>query len=295
VGAGSAFWFSLRYPKGQTSRSVQPANGVEAETIRKMSAAPPSAAPAALRVLVADDSVVNRQITKELLEHLGYQVDQVVDGVEVLLAMQSNAYAAVLMDCQMPKMSGYDATKELRRREHGARTPIIAVTAHAMAGERERALEAGMDDYLAKPLCPEGLAATMRRWTSGTPSTTDEMPSTAQPNETSAEILSSKSRRSQKVAKLFLEELAGRLNRLRRSLDLADIEGWQADAHQLKGSSVSIGALRLAKTMAELEEKPLADVKRAFPRLEAEVEAVRRALRTELKLSDPPPGVEVPR
>ena len=299
VGAGSTFWFVLSYPKGQPSAmAVDAARAVEANGKGRMQspvAALGERSAAAPLILVADDSIVNRQITSELLEHLGYEVDQAIDGVEALQAMESKSYAAVLMDCQMPKMSGYEAVRELRRRERGARTPIIAVTAHAMAGERERALEAGMDDYLAKPLCPEGLAATMRHWVGGTTTSTPEAPTPADRPEAAAEILSSQSRRSPKVAKLFLEDLSGRWSRLCRSIDLADVDGWKAEAHQLKGSSISIGATRLAKALSDLEAMLLVDAELTLPRIEAEVQAVRRALMSELQLSEHPASAEVQR
>ena len=292
VGAGSTFWFVIRYPKGQTAGAkVDATLDVAAKSSPSHRAAPSRGRGAAApRVLVVDDSIVNRQITSELLEHLGYEVDQVVDGVEALEAMESKPYAAVLMDCQMPRMSGYAATKELRRRERGARTPVIAVTAHAMAGERERALEAGMDDYLSKPLCPEGLAATMRRWVSETVAAPAEEPPAVDQTQEGIDILSSKSRRSSKVAKLFLEDLSGRWARLRRSINLADIDGWKAEVHQLRGSSISIGATRLAKALGELESMLLVDAELALPRLEAEIQAVRRALMSELRTSEPPPA-----
>jgi HPt (histidine-containing phosphotransfer) domain-containing protein len=97
------------------------------------------------------------------------------------------------------------------------------------------------------------------------------------------------------VARLFLEDLSGRWSRLRRSIDLDDASEWKAQAHALKGSSISVGAMRLAKALLELEEMVIADARRALPRLEAEVQAVHEALMKEQRFSEPPAGIEVGR
>ena len=99
------------------------------------------------------------------LEVLGYQADAVEDGRQVLQALDEAAYDLVLMDCQMPELDGFEATRRIRRQERGSRhLPVIAVTAHAIKGDRERCLEAGMDDYLAKPFRVEQLSALLERW-----------------------------------------------------------------------------------------------------------------------------------
>jgi two-component system, sensor histidine kinase and response regulator len=117
-------------------------------------------------VLLAEDNAANRYVTARMLEKLGYRVDAVKDGVEAVEALsRTSEYAALLMDVQMPQMDGYAATKEIRRNEGGGRhTPIIAMTGSAMQGDREKVLEAGMDDYVLKPVGLEELGEVLRRW-----------------------------------------------------------------------------------------------------------------------------------
>jgi CheY-like chemotaxis protein len=111
-----------------------------------------------LPVLVAEDNPVNQIVAKRMLETLGYDVEVVENGVEAVQAVSTGAYALVLMDCQMPELDGYEATRQLRSRETGGRRiPIIAMTAGAMEGDAARCYEAGMDDYISKPVSLERL------------------------------------------------------------------------------------------------------------------------------------------
>jgi signal transduction histidine kinase/CheY-like chemotaxis protein len=116
-------------------------------------------------ILVAEDNEVNQILAASMLSRRGYRSEIVSNGAEALRSLSQRPFAAVLMDCQMPELSGYDATGRLRVREQGrARTPVIAMTAHALHGDRERCLLSGMDDYLSKPLNPDELDRTLGRW-----------------------------------------------------------------------------------------------------------------------------------
>jgi two-component system, sensor histidine kinase len=160
VGRGSTFWFDVRLEPVAAPLLA----GVEAPVVREMQASSPQRRP---RILVVEDNPVNREVAVGMLDNLGCTTQVADDGRLAIEAMNGSAYDAVLMDCQMPVMDGLTATAEIRRRELSsgyARVPIIALTANAMEGDRERCLAAGMDDFLSKPFTQQQLAALLKRW-----------------------------------------------------------------------------------------------------------------------------------
>ena len=117
------------------------------------------------RILIAEDNPVNQRVASLQAKNLGFETDVVNNGEEALASLDRLAYTLVLMDCQMPLMDGYQATRELRKREQsGRRTPVIAMTANAFASDREACIQAGMDDFLAKPVNLRALAMVLDRW-----------------------------------------------------------------------------------------------------------------------------------
>jgi CheY-like chemotaxis protein len=115
------------------------------------------------RILMAEDNVINQRVGKLILQRAGFAIDLVADGVETLEAHKKHPYDLILMDCQMPIMDGFEASREIRRLAL-PQPAIIAVTANALVGERERCLNAGMDDYLSKPFQAEQLVAVVMKW-----------------------------------------------------------------------------------------------------------------------------------
>ena len=187
LGEGATFWFKVPLPVAEfgTATAVLPAvHPAHAErelgAISNSRLSPLSSSRVEpsegsketpkVRILVAEDNAINRTVALSQLEALGYQGEAVENGRQALEALEREAYDLVLMDCQMPEMDGYAAVRRLRRREtDDQHLPVIAVTAHALKGERQRCLKAGMDDFLAKPLRLHELAATLERWLPITP------------------------------------------------------------------------------------------------------------------------------
>jgi PAS domain S-box-containing protein len=156
VGVGSLFYVDLPLP------AAQPPQTAPCEPTADLPEAFPNR-----RILLVEDNEVNRKVATRLLAKLQVQVDIAVNGLEAVQKATETAYDLILMDCQMPEMDGYEATRTLRRQ--GVQTPIIALTANALEGDREKCLACGMNDYLSKPIQADKLRQTLARWLSETP------------------------------------------------------------------------------------------------------------------------------
>ncbi|MFN8588885.1 MAG: response regulator [Candidatus Eisenbacteria bacterium] len=121
------------------------------------------------RVLLVDDNTINQKVGSRVLAKLGCRVDLAADGREAVTMYRDLPYDVVFMDCQMPEMDGFEATAEIRRIEatSGGRTPVVAMTANAMEGDRQRCLDAGMDDFVSKPIREDRVREALERWTEG--------------------------------------------------------------------------------------------------------------------------------
>ncbi len=206
------------------------------------------------RLLVAEDNPINQEVLLEILTQLGCSADVVGDGKSALDALQERSYPVVLMDCQMPVLDGYEAVRRLRLvAGPSARTPVVAVTAHAVEGERAKAIAAGMDDYIAKPVSPAALGALLERWLP----VVEKVTTIPAPASDSERALDPSCRRSARVVDLFHALVPGQVDVLLEAITIGDFVTVQATAHKLRGSSLSIGAQRMARLCEELETHPM--------------------------------------
>jgi len=246
-------------------------------------------------LLVAEDNTVNQQVARSMLEAQGYRVDVVANGREAVAALERRAYAAVLMDIQMPEMDGFAATAAIRRIEGSEHhTPIIALTAHALRGEREKCLEAGMDDYLAKPIMPQALDAALRRWVMRDAQALEPgdmaVPEAATDAALDWTVLENLRKLEVATRKTILPQLLAsftaatprRLTALHEAIAAGDTDALYREAHTLKGSSANMGAWRMAQLCGDLETlsqtNDLSQAASILTSIEAEYERVRVAL-----------------
>jgi signal transduction histidine kinase/CheY-like chemotaxis protein/HPt (histidine-containing phosphotransfer) domain-containing protein len=263
--------------------------------------ASPSPAPPGkfAHVLLAEDFAVNREMASGMLELLGVRCTTVVDGREVVPALEQQRFDLILMDCQMPEMDGYAATAAVREWERtaarGGRIPIVALTANAMAGDREQCLKAGMDDYLSKPFTQQALRTIIQRWAPDSlpPGTAEPAPAAVPiaappPTQLSVNPRTLDSIRTmspnllEKVIQVYLRDLPGCVAQIREALASNDADGLRRSAHGLKSSSANAGADRLVDICKALElmgrSGAIALAAERIAELELEAMQVRKAL-----------------
>ena len=245
--------------------------------------------PAGLHILLAEDNAINRMLASKILEMRGHRVATALNGKEALAALEGQSFDLVLMDVQMPEMDGFEATKALRDVERGTgrHLPIIAMTAHALKGDRERCLEAGMDGYTSKPIDPEELWREIAAVLAARP----EKPSN--PVECEDDILDRKQLDCLKhlspngalvreLVDIFRRECPTMLKALRDAVARRDAPALQKNAHLLKGSLLSLGAVRAGREAQELEllgkSGELREAERRVEHLIVEIERFQKAI-----------------
>lgn len=247
----------------------------------------PGPSQASLAILLAEDNVVNQRLAVRILEKMGHRVQVVGNGREALAALENDRFDVVLMDVQMPEMDGFEATGHLRQleRERGGHQPVIALTAHAMAGDRERCLEAGCDGYLSKPFQVDELRATLEQVTAKAHGVdrSDGKKSDAAFDRTAAlERVGGDLPFLQELAAFLLEGLPTDLDNLRTALARRDRGTIAAVAHTIKGSVGNFDARTTTERALQLEQlAPSADmseVAEAVNALIREVDKLRVAL-----------------
>jgi signal transduction histidine kinase/ligand-binding sensor domain-containing protein/CheY-like chemotaxis protein/HPt (histidine-containing phosphotransfer) domain-containing protein len=219
------------------------------------------------RILLAEDNVVNQKVARGTLEKMGYKIDIVSNGAEALAAWETGRYQIILMDCQMPVMDGYEAARQIRQREGGTRhVSIIALTADAMKGAEQQCRDAGMDDYLTKPLDRDRLADTIARHVGSARPGTMKRRSSAPSSQSAAGLdapvdwarfmtaTDGDKAFAQELVQLFIDSGDAALRDISAALGRGDMATIGSVAHSFKGSSASICAQPASAAAARLEE-----------------------------------------
>jgi PAS domain S-box-containing protein len=261
-GRGSTFWFTAVFDLPLPNQ-IQAANGPKNRRVHDRRGASRTASDA--RILVAEDNTTNRIVALAQLRKLGYRADAVENGAEAVAAVESGGYGLVLMDCQMPVMDGFEATRRIRESMIPGvpGIPIIALTASAMSADRERCLAEGMNDYLSKPVDLARLGDLLAMWLpvagaveSGAGQHFREQ-AAADVNVFNAKDLMERLMGDREIAgiilKEFLEGTPSQLNKLRQHLDAANAPGMRFEAHTLKGAAATVAADSLREIALAME------------------------------------------
>jgi PAS domain S-box-containing protein len=287
-GRGSEFWFTARFekqPSHASTRQPSPANPSGARAARLSNT----------RVLLAEDNKTNQLVAMGILKRLGMRADVVADGKKAVEALRSTNYDLVLMDVQMPEMDGLEATRAIRAAASGVRNhavPIIAMTAHAMQGDRQSCLAAGMSDYIAKPVTPAVLSALLEEWLAGPPSSGPPVASAKVPGRAAgpatfnADALIERAmgdrELAEAVARSFLADTPRRIAILRGHLKAGNTKDVECQAHTIKGAAATVGGEGLVGWAFALEQAgragDLASAGSALVELIAEFERLRQAM-----------------
>jgi CheY-like chemotaxis protein/HPt (histidine-containing phosphotransfer) domain-containing protein len=227
-------------------------------------------------ILLAEDNIVNQKVAVRQLQKLGYRADAVANGREALEALGRIPYDLVLMDCQMPEMDGYEATAEIRRREGEAKhTPIVAMTAHALEGDRVKCLASGMDDYISKPVKPEQLAAVLERLLApaltpqrgcpaGDPALAPALAAASKTTTSQAafppvdlqrlyQAMGDEPQELREILDLYLSQMPRSLEKLSAAIEAGNAQEVDLIAHNCAGTSANCGMTAVIAPLRELE------------------------------------------
>jgi CheY-like chemotaxis protein len=274
-GQGSEFWFTVRLGKQPAGARTE----IPPPSVTRQPARQPFQPFAGVnaRILLAEDNITNQQVALGLLKKLGLRAEAVANGAEAVQALKSIPYDLLLMDVQMPVMDGLEATRQIRSPlsavpNHGV--PIIAMTAHAMQGDRERCLAAGMNDYLSKPVSPQALADVLARWLPQVMA--DEQP--VWDKAGMLKRLDDDRDLTKTIMEIFLDDAPQQIEALQQHLAACNAPGVGLQAHTIRGASATVGGEALREVALAMEKAGKAgdldsvrarmdDLRREFARL----------------------------
>ncbi len=317
--------------QGKLGRRLASALQLGPGPMPKPASGPPPSATAhsrALKLLLVEDNPINQEVARECLRSMGHAVDVAGDGYAALRRLGIAEYDLVLMDCQMPGLDGYETARRIRDENTPVRnhhTPIVAITANALVGDREKCLAAGMNDYITKPFRAATLQETIQRWAApepgggavpscdtairasaeATPKTLTEASPAPRPFDAEALIdrVMGNEAHAKRVLTLFLDETPRQITALASAIDGCDIESTRLYAHAIKGAAATIGGVNLQVLAARLEnaarQDDLNEARQSFPELKEGFGLLRREIQTfcsALRRSGPAvaPQIEVP-
>jgi PAS domain S-box-containing protein len=240
-------------PEAQTEQPI-----VTRHSIREMNRG-------AVRILLAEDNITNQQVALGILNKLGLRADAVANGKEVIKALETIPYDLVLMDVQMPDMDGYEASTNIRDPQSGVTNhliPIIAMTANAMQGDREKCIAAGMNDYVSKPITPDALTKALETWLPKGDVANAAFGHSAKPVDQVAifdysgmmERLMDDEILARKLTTMFIDDMPKQINALKQALLACDSKNAELHAHSMKGAAGNLGTNLLRNAAAEIEK-----------------------------------------
>ena len=327
VGLGSTFWFTGRFERGGAAgTAISPTDderswpGVEGGRARTtdgranvqgqdlsgsatnilVAIERPTARP--VRILVAEDNAINQEVCVRMLQKIGFDAAVVENGEEAVQALEQSTFDVVFMDCQMPVMDGYEATGQIRKNEHkrGRHAIIIAMTANALQGDKEKCLAAGMDDYIAKPLKQDVLRNTLQKWvltllqadegeqrvrssmataSSGASAIIDKV----RFDELASIGANTQPPLLERIIRRYVDDAPQRMDSMRDSIRERDFKSLSFASHKLRGSSAQLGVVTVTKICQQLEMREFGDSTEEAARLFESLEIALRDALTELQ------------